>query len=172
MTTSSEPHKVSRPSTLEEFLACDNLAIKIAYVRSLHHQRDKALAKVKKLQKQLQEHIAHEHGQRPLDVSTANITRVPTMMGAKEATDVQDKLAAAMGLLSEIQHIVIPHSQCGDIEAVGVKRAVYAAVKCLEDACNALDLEDGDTTVPRPAGCTCHWEQGDSPCPVHGEDET
>ena len=25
--------------------------------------------------------------------------------------------------------------------------------------------------VGRPAGCLCHWEQGDSPCPVHGEDE-
>jgi len=23
----------------------------------------------------------------------------------------------------------------------------------------------------RPAGCLCQWEQGDSPCPVHGEDE-
>lgn len=22
-------------------------------------------------------------------------------------------------------------------------------------------------TVPRPPGCKCHWEMGDSPCPVH-----
>ena len=23
----------------------------------------------------------------------------------------------------------------------------------------------------REPGCICHWEEGDSPCPVHGEDE-
>ena len=23
----------------------------------------------------------------------------------------------------------------------------------------------------REPGCACHWEEGDSPCPVHGEDE-
>lgn len=26
-------------------------------------------------------------------------------------------------------------------------------------------------TVPRPDGCQCQWEAGDSPCRVHGEDE-
>ncbi len=31
--------------------------------------------------------------------------------------------------------------------------------------------KDGDP-VPRPAGCLCHWEMGDSPCPVHGNDDT
>lgn len=25
--------------------------------------------------------------------------------------------------------------------------------------------------VARVAGCRCQWEQGDSPCPVHGENE-
>ena len=25
----------------------------------------------------------------------------------------------------------------------------------------------GDDTEPRPLGCLCQWEQGDSPCPVH-----
>jgi hypothetical protein len=25
--------------------------------------------------------------------------------------------------------------------------------------------------VSRPTGCLCQWEQGDSPCPVHEEDE-
>lgn len=24
-----------------------------------------------------------------------------------------------------------------------------------------------DDSMPRPAGCKCHWEAGDSPCPVH-----
>lgn len=28
-----------------------------------------------------------------------------------------------------------------------------------------------DDEVPRPAGCKCHWEIGDSPCPVHGDSE-
>jgi hypothetical protein len=23
----------------------------------------------------------------------------------------------------------------------------------------------------RASGCKCHWEEGDSPCPVHGDDE-
>jgi hypothetical protein len=26
-------------------------------------------------------------------------------------------------------------------------------------------------TEPRPPGCQCQWEAGDSLCPVHGEDE-
>lgn len=26
-----------------------------------------------------------------------------------------------------------------------------------------------DDTEPRPKGCMCHLEAGDSPCPVHGE---
>lgn len=26
-------------------------------------------------------------------------------------------------------------------------------------------------TEPRPPACRCHLEIGDSPCPVHGEDE-
>lgn len=26
-----------------------------------------------------------------------------------------------------------------------------------------------DEKVPRNPGCLCHWEEGDSPCPVHGE---
>lgn len=28
-----------------------------------------------------------------------------------------------------------------------------------------------DDNGPRPAGCLCQWEQGDSPCPVHGDEE-
>ena len=33
-------------------------------------------------------------------------------------------------------------------------------------------IVDADSdTVPRVSGCKCQWEQGDSPCPVHGEDE-
>jgi hypothetical protein len=31
------------------------------------------------------------------------------------------------------------------------------------------DLQDYDE--PRPKGCECHLETGDSPCPVHGEEE-
>lgn len=30
---------------------------------------------------------------------------------------------------------------------------------------------DPEETTPRPPGCVCTWEEGDSPCPVHGEDE-
>lgn len=26
-------------------------------------------------------------------------------------------------------------------------------------------------TVPREPGCQCQWEAGDSPCPVHGDDD-
>lgn len=39
------------------------------------------------------------------------------------------------------------------------------------------DYPDGDEeepdgeTVKRPPGCLCQWEWGDSPCPVHGDDE-
>ncbi len=28
-----------------------------------------------------------------------------------------------------------------------------------------------DDTKARDPGCKCHWEEGDSPCPVHGEEE-
>lgn len=28
----------------------------------------------------------------------------------------------------------------------------------------------GVNTQARESGCLCHWEVGDSPCPVHGED--
>lgn len=28
-----------------------------------------------------------------------------------------------------------------------------------------------DDRIPRPTGCRCHWEIGDSPCPVHGDSE-
>lgn len=31
-----------------------------------------------------------------------------------------------------------------------------------------LEVEDRE---PRQPGCQCHWEVGDSPCPVHGLDE-
>ena len=27
-----------------------------------------------------------------------------------------------------------------------------------------------DDLMPRVEGCVCHWEEGDSPCPVHGLD--
>lgn len=27
-----------------------------------------------------------------------------------------------------------------------------------------------DDTKPREPGCECHWEEGDSPCPVHGDE--
>lgn len=30
--------------------------------------------------------------------------------------------------------------------------------------------EDDPDTEPREQGCECHWEAGDSPCPVHGYD--
>jgi hypothetical protein len=30
--------------------------------------------------------------------------------------------------------------------------------------------DSGDERVPRPVGCECHQEEGDSPCPVHGEE--
>ena len=30
---------------------------------------------------------------------------------------------------------------------------------------------DDPDTQPRPAGCNCHLEPGDSPCPVHGDDD-
>ena len=28
-----------------------------------------------------------------------------------------------------------------------------------------------NTTEPREIGCECQWEAGDSPCPLHGEEE-
>lgn len=30
---------------------------------------------------------------------------------------------------------------------------------------------DPDDRMPRPTGCKCHLEIGDSPCPVHGDSE-
>ena len=30
---------------------------------------------------------------------------------------------------------------------------------------------DDEDWMPRPSGCICTWEEGDSPCPVHGLDE-
>lgn len=30
---------------------------------------------------------------------------------------------------------------------------------------------DPDDRMPRPAGCRCYEEAGDSPCPVHGDSE-
>lgn len=35
----------------------------------------------------------------------------------------------------------------------------------------ALACAPDTDTHPRPAGCACHIEPGDSPCPVHGDDE-
>lgn len=34
-----------------------------------------------------------------------------------------------------------------------------------------LATENADDKVPRPPGCTCHWEVGDSPCAVHPSDD-
>jgi hypothetical protein len=34
-----------------------------------------------------------------------------------------------------------------------------------------VELEQRRASNGRQAGCKCHWEEGDSPCPVHGEDE-
>ena len=34
------------------------------------------------------------------------------------------------------------------------------------------DFNPYDTEAwQREPRCLCHWEEGDSPCPVHGEDE-
>jgi hypothetical protein len=30
---------------------------------------------------------------------------------------------------------------------------------------------DKSDVVPRAPGCQCQWEEGDSPCVVHGENE-
>lgn len=37
----------------------------------------------------------------------------------------------------------------------------------------AMPLHTSETwdAVGRKPGCLCTWEEGDSPCPVHGEDE-
>jgi hypothetical protein len=32
------------------------------------------------------------------------------------------------------------------------------------------DDDDGEYIARKP-GCLCQWEEGDSPCPVHGESE-
>jgi hypothetical protein len=34
-----------------------------------------------------------------------------------------------------------------------------------------VQLQTEADKVGRPAGCLCQWEQGDSPCPVHGQEE-
>lgn len=34
----------------------------------------------------------------------------------------------------------------------------------------SLEREEEAATARKP-GCQCHWEEGDSPCPVHDEDE-
>lgn len=34
------------------------------------------------------------------------------------------------------------------------------------------EILDGPNTEPRKNGCECQWEEGDSPCRVHGEESS
>lgn len=34
-----------------------------------------------------------------------------------------------------------------------------------------LSTTSDDVVTSREPGCPCQWEEGDSPCPVHGEDD-
>lgn len=36
---------------------------------------------------------------------------------------------------------------------------------------DAWKTTEPDDCIPRPAGCECHWEIGDSPCPVHPSED-
>lgn len=44
-------------------------------------------------------------------------------------------------------------------------RDMAQANACLELAARTLEPD----VEPRPTGCRCQWEAGDSPCPVHGD---
>jgi hypothetical protein len=46
-----------------------------------------------------------------------------------------------------------------------------SCVPCHEQPAAPTPEECGVNTQARESGCVCHWEVGDSPCPVHGEDE-
>jgi hypothetical protein len=46
----------------------------------------------------------------------------------------------------------------------------FAAMTAAHEVSEA-QMEAEDEMVKRPPGCLCHLEWGDSPCPVHGDDD-
>lgn len=65
----------------------------------------------------------------------------------------------------------------GDLAAQAWADAPYVCPGCYAVApercapgCIDAEIEE-DARHERERGCLCHWETGDSPCPVHGEDE-
>lgn len=52
-------------------------------------------------------------------------------------------------------------------QILGIRRAIALWRGAVEGA-----NKSKEGMIARPAGCTCQWEEGDSPCPVHGECES
>lgn len=53
-----------------------------------------------------------------------------------------------------------------DREQAELMRPIFEKYEQVEAAKRAAQ----EDTEPRPKGCQCQWEAGDSPCPVHGEE--
>lgn len=66
-----------------------------------------------------------------------------TMMGAKEADEVQTELATAMASLTRASTVVFPHAEsCGfnrNAEATNVWKGIRKAIEGIEEAVNSLD---------------------------------
>lgn len=64
-----------------------------------------------------------------------------------------------------------PEKGTGCYECGYTGRRRYEVWCPLDDSLMPVPELPGENT-PRPPGCQCQWEAGDSPCRVHGEDET
>lgn len=63
-----------------------------------------------------------------------------TMMGAKEADDVQDGLRVAVAALTRAQGILYPHANTGDVESNETLLHVNKALNEIDKAEECLDL--------------------------------
>ena len=85
-------------------------------------------------------------------------------------------------VLGEIEILSVRREPLCAIDADDVRREGFpemSPAEFVEFFCQANPCEPSQVVTriefrridPRSPGCLCTWEPGDSPCPVHGEDE-
>lgn len=86
----------------------------------------------------------------------------------KPTPDHERKARELLGLTDEI----LAYSFVGT-QAVAQKLHLLELAKRIAQALAEAEVEGRrkafEEKVPRNPGCLCQWEEGDSPCPVHGE---
>lgn len=92
----------------------------------------------------------------------------PSQVGVRDAQSAQDMIGMALRGEARARRARRGVLVVDGVEAVVRRPTVELAVVRRRPA--GLVNSEPDS-MPRPRGCVCTWEPGDSPCPVHGQDE-